>query len=1295
MRSLQRARLASWGLLAAASAAVAGVWLGGSFAVSAGTVRWSGTSATLGVTVDAVSAALLLFVSVVGLLVASFAERYLDGESTADRLGLPLVGTLLGTALVLTAASLPVLLVGWVAAGLALCSAVGHRGDPTARSVASRTRRILLAGDALLALAVVVLAVRGADLDRASLTETAQGLDPVTAAAVAALIVAAGLVRSAQVPFHRWLPETAAAATPVSALLHAGLVNGAGILAVLLWPLLVAAPGVLAVTAVVGAVTVVVAGLQMRARPDVKGRLACSTSAQMGWMTLQVGLGVPAAALVHIIGHGLFKATLFLGSGSAVEPFLAHRDQPVASGESGRHTAVVGLGVGLMAGALTVVAVASEVVPWHGPSTVLLLGAAAVTSVVLAVQALTADRALQTGRRVFLAAGSLLALAGYLLVVGAVDRSLSTTVPALDWPDVLGVDLGLLVTVLVFALLVTGVTLDAAARRGRLLRLRVWALRAALPPRTARNRTPFWRTRRGVLPADHATEQVTPALRAGVRARANAAAELFVPTWGLDSFVATNPLGGLVHLPVDEALRHAARLRGTRPYASPEILRRALATTSVPGADPGDRVPAAVASTSALAQLVDDETTVFLAAWSDRGEAPWGAFGAEVGPWVAWRRTLGPGADRALGARGLSERVLALPDRADEALAIVAERLGLSADEQVEYFAQSLGRVAGWTSQLARQGEHATRDDVLELLALRSALVEALVAADPSRGQEVIDRGPDDASTSSSAPSDPAAVEAAGLLAALTHARREPLLRHLRAAAEEQAAGAVPASPRPDVDVVMCIDVRSELLRRELESVGAGRIRTLGFAGFFGVPLRHVRLDAADGSAQCPVLLAPRNDVSEEVDDPARRARVIADRRSQATRSDAWHTAETGQLSPFALAEVSGPFLAAAALARTLAPGRGRWAPTPSRPGQSGAGSLEAGFSEDERVYLAEAALRTMGMVDDFARLVVLTGHTSTTVNNPFAAGYDCGACGGNGGSVNARVLADFLTSATVRARLVERGLVIPADTVFAAALHDTTRDTVTLMPTRGAVLDPRLVSRFESDLAVATAVVARRRSSSLPGSPPDPALAHRHVARRALDWAQVRPEWGLAGNHAFVAGPRALTSGMDLSGRVFLHSYRHESDPEGAALEVILTAPLVVAQWINAQYLATTVDPDGFGSGSKTVHNVVGRLGVMAGARGDLRPALPRQAVLVDDETARHEPLPLLAVVHAPTERVDSIVGRHGMLQDLCGNGWVTLVVIDPGDATMRQYVGPGRWAMIEHGSEDASGALAPVSAA
>jgi len=183
---------------------------------------------------------------------------------------------------------------------------------------------------------------------------------------------------------------------------------------------------------------------------------------------------------------------------------------------------------------------------------------------------------------------------------------------------------------------------------------------------------------------------------------------------------------------------------------------------------------------------------------------------------------------------------------------------------------------------------------------------------------------------------------------------------------------------------------------------------------------------------------------------------------------------------------------------------------------------------------------------------------------------------------------------------------------------------------------------------------------------------AARHVRRRALDAAEVRHEWGLAGNAFFIAAPRSMTAGVDLGGRAFLHDYDQAQDPDGGLLETILTAPLVVAHWINAQYFFSTCDPESLGAGSKTAHNPVGAVGVLSGPGGDLRTGLAEQSVRYLGSPV-HEPVRLLAVVAATPRAIDAVLARHPALAGLVTGGWLALCSVDllTGEQRVRTAIG------------------------
>jgi uncharacterized protein YbcC (UPF0753/DUF2309 family) len=504
------------------------------------------------------------------------------------------------------------------------------------------------------------------------------------------------------------------------------------------------------------------------------------------------------------------------------------------------------------------------------------------------------------------------------------------------------------------------------------------------------------------------------------------------------------------------------------------------------------------------------------------------------------------------------------------------------------------------------------------------------------------------------------------------------------------------STDRPDAQLVFCIDTRSEVLRRHLEA--QGNYETHGYAGFFGVPMQHQPYGSEEQVKSCPPIVDPKHRIGER---PAERHRDQAERYDWWTRlgtagTKLLKTLKNNVAAAFGFVEGSGGFFGGAMAARTLLPSglfrlgaaiRARLPgpesftePTVDRetvdPDEEN--GLPVGLSHEAKVLYAEAAFRLMGWTT-FAPIVVFAGHGSQTPNNPYKSSLDCGACAGNPGGPNARVLAAICNDDTVREDLRERGIDIPDDTVFLAGQHNTTTDAVRLFVDEGdPPVSPEALDQLREDLRAAQADATAERVESMNASVDAgrSAAAIHETERRAADWAETRPEWGLAGNAGFIVGPRALTRDVDLDGRCFLHSYDWATDEDGTALENIMTGPLVVGEWINTQYYFSTVDNAAYGSGSKVTQNVVGKVGVVQGNGGDLMTGLPLQSLQADDETVMHRPLRLLAVVHAPVDRVEAIIERHATLAQLFDHEWLHLTVMDPAqDNTFVHYQPGGTW--------------------
>jgi len=321
------------------------------------------------------------------------------------------------------------------------------------------------------------------------------------------------------------------------------------------------------------------------------------------------------------------------------------------------------------------------------------------------------------------------------------------------------------------------------------------------------------------------------------------------------------------------------------------------------------------------------------------------------------------------------------------------------------------------------------------------------------------------------------------------------------------------------------------------------------------------------------------------------------------------------------------------------------------------------GFTLDEQVGFVSQALRAIGLKNNFSRFILVVGHGSQSENNPYESALDCGACGGNLGVFNARIFTHMANKPIVRQRLQEQGVIIPDDAWFVPALHNTTTDEVVmydldLLPSS----HPVYLDRLYNGLAAARRLCAQERMPGLDfiSKTPDSNDADKQALRNAMDWSQVRPEWGLSRNVYFIIGRRSLTETFSLEGRAFLNSYDYRIDRKLRLLENILTGPLVVGQWINMEHYFSTVDNEHYGSGSKVYHNVAGRFGVMTGNLSDLRTGLPAQTVLAKGQPY-HEPMRLITVVEAPYEHVMSAIAKVAVVRKLLNNGWIRFLIVDP----------------------------------
>ncbi len=799
------------------------------------------------------------------------------------------------------------------------------------------------------------------------------------------------------------------------------------------------------------------------------------------------------------------------------------------------------------------------------------------------------------------------------------------------------------------------------------------------------------------------------------------------PAWPLDRSIAVNPHWGRVERPLLEVAARMAVLGGIRVLPPRRHLRQVWQEGRVSEADlqiaidelgpdaarltVADCLDALDADTlppqlPLLIDVLDDDprrhtrlawrqaithqVSQTCAAFFDRQQADWHP-DRPHDLYTFWRDTLvhDHGIGVLMGLPDLGRRLDGLPATRADAERWVLQRLGLPPAVWADYLESALLTVNGWASWCAYVGWEArlaggTDGSLRDLLAIRLAwgaiLLDDRDHADTRRAFAALqsDWG-----------------RATRRLQQAREALRPDLVwqRAMEVAYQRtlvqrlKVPGPVPEPQAPEDSVVevqaaFCIDVRSEPLRRALEATWPA-IQTLGFAGFFGVPAAYTPLGTGARRPQLPGLLAPGMEVTDRVDgdqDP----QAAQARQRRLAMVDAWQASTRWPAAAFSFVEVAGAGYLGR-LVNWLRPGatdrpRDDLHGLPARYRPVCRPAL-AGVDLEGRIGLASKVLQAMGLVSDFAPLVLLVGHGSQSENNAHAAALDCGACCGQTGEVNARVLARVLNEPAVREGLRQQGVVIPAQTAFVPALHNTTTDEIEVFDIDTLPDAARAAwERLKPVLAQAGDQVRRERAVRLGLDPRTGARALLdQLRRRASDGAQTRPEWGLAGNAAFLIAPRQRSRHAVLDGRSFLHDYDAAKDTDGSVLELLMTAPMLVTHWINWQYHASTCDPQHLGSGNKLLHNVVGGdIGVFEGNGGDLRIGLSLQS-LHDGRRWVHDPLRLTVVIDAPAASIDRIVERHAIVRQLLDNGWLHLWRFE-GEGFERRVAGGG-WLGLESG--------------
>ncbi len=788
------------------------------------------------------------------------------------------------------------------------------------------------------------------------------------------------------------------------------------------------------------------------------------------------------------------------------------------------------------------------------------------------------------------------------------------------------------------------------------------------------------------------------------------ACQLIAPAWPLDRAIAVNPHWSRIGMPVRQVAARMAVLGSIQVFPAraqqlqawlegriddadlTEALRQVPEAQKV-GLEPAQCVAALYDNTPhdqlpLLMDVLDDDpkrhtrlswreaithqVSQTCAAYFDEHQATWPVERSQ-GLYAFWRATLqhDHGIGLLMGLPHIGRATAALPETATDAERWVIKSLGLPQSVWVDYLESVLLTINGWASWCAyldwqAKLAGATDSHLRELLAIRLAWGALLLECKDDMSAHHAFAALQQAWCH--APRILKETEQALLIDEVWQVALE--VRYQRDLAMRL--GSVNnhrlTSQQIEVQAAFCIDVRSEPLRRALESV-CPSMQTLGCAGFFGLPVAYTPLGTQARRPQLPGLLAPNMEVSDCIIsanatkcdvDTQLQINASRSRQTRFAMASQWQAANRWPGFAFSFVEAAG-FVYLGKLLHWLLPSK----QDRVRDDMQGLALRYRalcrpqliGVTLDEKVELAARVLHAMGLGQYLAPLVLLVGHGSQSANNAHAAALDCGACCGQTGEVNARSLAHLLNQAAVRQGLRSKGISIPEATVFMAALHNTTTEEIEafdldLLPQAARARWMQL----QTVLASASDQARRERAPNLQLDASTSRDLLGKLRRRANDGAQTRPEWGLLGNASFIIAPRYRSRGVILSGRSFLHDYEANQDSDGSVLELLMTAPMLVTHWINWQYHASTCDPLHFGSGNKLLHNVVGgSLGVFEGNGGDLRIGLPRQS-LHDGRRWLHEPLRLTVVIDAPQSAIEAVLAKHAILQSLLDNRWLHL---------------------------------------
>lgn len=479
---------------------------------------------------------------------------------------------------------------------------------------------------------------------------------------------------------------------------------------------------------------------------------------------------------------------------------------------------------------------------------------------------------------------------------------------------------------------------------------------------------------------------------------------------------------------------------------------------------------------------------------------------------------------------------------------------------------------------------------------------------------------------------------------------------------DEVLAGIAAVSPQvqvpsaPSFQALFCIDDRECSTRRHLEYIDPA-CATYGTPGFFNVEFYFQPEYGKFHTKSCPAPVTPKYLIKESANHK-KLAKDVHFHQNSHSLVRGWLSAQT--LGFWSMLKLIGNVLRPSSSALEVSSFKHmdpKGTLTIEYQGLEENG-LQVGFKVEEMADRVEGLLRSIGLLENFSSLVYLIGHGASSINNTHYAGYDCGACCGRPGSVNARVAAHMANHAEVRKVLAERGIVIPEATQFLGGLHDTTKDEILyfdeeVLSESNKTLHVSHQDKFSKALDI-NSLERARRFDTLKKNKPLAGL-HEAVKKRAFSLFEPRPEYNHATNALCIVSRKSTIKGLFFDRRAFLNSYDYRKDTQGKALAKILGAAAPVCGGINLEYYFSRMDPDRLGAGTKLPHNVMGLIGVANGADGDLRTGLPYQMVEI------HDPIRLMLIVEQYPDLVLEVLQSNPATYEWVKNYWVHFVVIDP----------------------------------